>query len=350
MAKVEAAHSLGPLSPVAALFKREGRAARRQAIADPWQVPPFPACCTSYVSAEAEQEDPMSKTGLAATVLLLAGLLGFSLATPAMASDCGAADTPCSVPLGSYHIAIPKDGGRGAPIHLHLHGAGADGKAVINGGMTADTLGRGYAMIAPTGYQEIARWKKNWAVFDGRTYPRDDIAFLTQVIEDAVARHGLDRDRLLLSGFSRGGSFVWDVACRAPGMARAYAPVAGAFWDPLPEDCAEPVDLFHTHGWTDRVVPLEGRSFREGAVVQGDAFASLFILRATNGCAARQPESAPIKGDRWWRHWSDCRAGRIDLMLHPGGHGVPKGWTDLALDWFEERLTTEEKKACVASC
>ena len=40
----------------------------------------------------------------------------------------------------------------------------------------------------------------------------------------------------------------------------------------------------------------------------------------------------------WFRRWTSCPGGRLDLMLHPGGHGVPKGWLTRALDWFEDRL------------
>ncbi|MEM8841125.1 MAG: polyhydroxybutyrate depolymerase, partial [Pseudomonadota bacterium] len=195
---------------------------------------------------------------------------------------------------------------------------------------------------APQGWHPQGRFQRNWSVkADGTSFARDDIAFLKSVLADVEETQGLTPAPLLLSGFSRGGSMAWDIACFEPGLARAYAPVAGAFWDTLPESCAAPVDLFHTHGWTDRVVPLEGRSLRGGTVVQGDVWASLFVLRETNGCTNRQPESGEVAGDHWWRHWSDCRAGRIDLMLHPGAHGVPPGWTDLALDWFEARLGDE---------
>ena len=144
-----------------------------------------------------------------------------------------------------------------------------------------------------------------------------------------------------MSGFSRGGSMVWDVACKAPDLARAFAPVAGAFWDDLPQSCASPVDLFHTHGWLDRTVPLEGRVLGGGALTQGDVWASLFILRATNGCSNRQPETGSATGGVWLREWSDCSAGRLDLMLHGGGHSVPRGWAGRALDWFEARLAAE---------
>ena len=106
------------------------------------------------------------------------------------------------------------------------------------------------------------------------------------------------------------------------------------------ESCEGPVDLFHAHGWTDRTVPLEGRPLGGGALTQGDAFQSLFILRETNGCGNRQPETAHLSQhqDRWFRSWSDCEAGRIDLMLHPGGHTIPRGWLNHALDWFEARI------------
>lgn len=169
-------------------------------------------------------------------------------------------------------------------------------------------------------------------------HAKDDIAFLNDVMDDVATRYNVDRHRMLLSGFSRGGSMVWDVACFAHNSARAYAPSAGAFWDDLPEACEGPVDLFHTHGWSDRTVPLEGRPLFNNSVAQGDVWESLRILRAANGCTSRQPSRSIVEGEKWWKHWEDCDAGRIDLMLHPGGHGSPNDWAPMVLDWFEARL------------
>lgn len=36
----------------------------------------------------------------------------------------------------------------------------------------------------------------------------------------------------------------------------------------------------------------------------------------------------------WRKRWS-CELGSLELVLHKGGHGLPKGWTKIALDWFE---------------
>ncbi|MEP1199537.1 hypothetical protein [Tateyamaria sp.] len=159
--------------------------------------------------------------------------------------------------------------------------------------------------------------------------------FLRAVLADVRRQTGLTEEPVMLAGFSRGGSMVWDIACHDPSFATAYAPLSGAFWNDLPEVCTAPVKLFHTHGWNDRTVPLEGRSFRNGQVVQGDVWASLKVLRETYGCDARQPERNSYEGAFWFRHWADCKAGKIELMLHQGGHGAPQGWSGRMLDWFE---------------
>ncbi|MEM8792597.1 MAG: polyhydroxybutyrate depolymerase [Pseudomonadota bacterium] len=273
--------------------------------------------------------------------LVIALLL--ALPAPAAAQGCGGHETPCEIATGSYHFARPEGAIKGTL--LHLHGGGAKASGAIRGAIATRALARGYAVIAPQGWHPENRWQRDWSVrAKGTSHNRDDIAFLRAVLANVATVHGVAPKPLLLSGFSRGGSMVWDIACRAPDLADAFAPFAGAFWDDLPERCTGPVSLFHTHGWADRVVPLEGRSFRDGAVIQGDVWASLALLRRTNGCPNRQPETGFAADGIWLRNWSDCAAGRIDLMLHPGGHGAPAGWTDMALDWFEARLAERAPK------
>ncbi|KIC51756.1 hypothetical protein [Tateyamaria sp. ANG-S1] len=263
---------------------------------------------------------------------ILAVLFAF-LSLPALA--CGGPEDACAVPGGSYHMALPESA---VPkgIVMHLHGGGARGQGLLTSGLAREALARGYVFVAPNGEQPTRRFKRDWSVRGkGLEYDRQDFGFLPDVMADVRARTGVEGGSVLLAGFSRGGSFVWDMACQMPGFADAYAPLAGAFWDDLPVGCDAPVRLFHTHGWNDRVVPLEGRSFGGGAVVQGDVWASLKILRETNGCDARQPERNSFEGDLWFRHWTDCAAGDIRLMLHPGGHGAPQGWAVRVMDWFE---------------
>ena len=267
--------------------------------------------------------------------ILAAGLL--LLPAALRADGCGTpAAPPCAVAHGVYRIALP-EGVHSPPAMVFLHGWGQSAEGVMaNAAMREGLARRGYALIAPDGIDtDEMLGRKTWDVLRRPDRPRDDIAFLREVVEDAAARHGVDRDRILLAGFSNGGTMAWNVACLAPDLARAYASVGGALWEPMPETCAGPVDLFHVHGWTDRVVPLEGRPLGGGAIVQGDVWKSLAILRQAGGCDNLQPDRATAEGAVWQRHWTDCGGGSVLLRLHPGGHAIPDGWLGRTLDWFE---------------
>ena len=154
--------------------------------------------------------------------------------------------------------------------------------------MGAPILARGYAVIGPNGLKRPnSRFGPGWSFHPDRPKQRDELSFMRDIIDDAVKNHGVDRDRILLAGFSIGGSMTSYLACDAPDLARAYAPVGGSFWRPHPamDACAGPVNLLHTHGWRDKTVPLEGRPLGGGRIVQGDVFQAMQIWRATNGCA-----------------------------------------------------------------
>lgn len=258
-------------------------------------------------------------------------------AGPGLAVDCGDAAEPCEVASGAYHIVLP-DGWQGGPALMHLHGYGSSGSKVVgNAGFVKGFTARGYAVIAPSALPWREGKPSDWAVRDGWvTFPRNDLRFLRDVLADAVTRAGVDPNRVLLSGMSRGGSMVWEVACLQPDFAAAYAPVAGAFWLPMTADCAGPVHMLHTHGFADKVVPLEGRTLESGETgtfTQADVWEGLRLWRRENRCRSNASEHE-VGGDLWRKRWA-CEDGSLELVLHGGGHGLPKGWTALALDWFE---------------
>ncbi|MEM9012991.1 MAG: polyhydroxybutyrate depolymerase [Pseudomonadota bacterium] len=255
---------------------------------------------------------------------------------PAAAQGCGDAETPCEIDGGHYHAALPADGAARGAV-LFLHGWGGTGRGVIrNGGLVSGFLERGYALIAPQGMpRREGDTGGSWNSF-ARESRRDDVAFLDSVAADAVARFGLDRDNMAVTGFSGGGMMAWRVACDAPATFRAYGPIAGLLWRPLPESCAGPIRMQHTHGWADPVVPIEGRSVAGGRFTQGDLFRGLDILRAASGCVKDDPDSYDAAEPYLIRRWTSCaEGGEIEMALHPGGHSIPPGWSTLFLDWYE---------------
>ena len=272
--------------------------------------------------------------------LLLGAFFLFGSAAPGISGagdeGCGAPQSPCVVDGGEYYAALP-EAAASPPAVIWLHGYARSGKAMIqNPDYVSPFTRRGYAVIMPTGQPWPGSGDLDWGVVDGHGLPRDDVAFVQAVRADAVARFGLDPSRILLAGFSRGGSMVWDIACRAPASATAFAAVSGAFWEPFPADCAGPVDLFHTHGFKDRLVPFEGRdvTFAGFDFTQGNVMKGIDIWRRRNGCRGSARNSLGEDG-AMQKDWTECAAGSIRLRLTTGGHGVPAGWRDAVLDWFE---------------
>lgn len=267
-------------------------------------------------------------------------LLAVGLATTAHAG-CGADDTePCTVAKGTYHALLPEasaSGPEAMPAVVFLHGYGASGAATLRmRGMVQTFLRSGYAVIAPDGQVASADGKRrSWSVIPDMGGQRDEVSFILDVADDAATRFDLDRSRMMLAGFSLGGSMTTYVACREPQAFAVFAPVAGSFWNPLPERCTGPVRLFHTHGTADRTVPMKGRRIRPG-LEQGDVLDSLAILAMADRCA-QDPETLPPQGRFARSRWTGCADGAgIDLALHPGQHGVPEAWAPMVLDWVAQ--------------
>lgn len=287
--------------------------------------------------------------GLPSTAVLTLGFLGLAMGGLTWGSQaqagCGAAAGACEVAQGSYHIALPEtemDVGatlEKRPAVVFLHGYGGSGAGSLNNkAMVRGLTARGYAVIAPDALP-ARNGNRSWNFFPG-WQGRDEVEFLQMVAVDAAEQFDLNRDEMVLAGFSAGGFMVNYLACASPEAFAAYAPVSGGFWRPQPDSCAGPVRLFHSHGWSDGVVPLEGRYLGGGRFQQGDIFAGLELWRQTNLCREQAPGRAWQEGALLRRRWACAPAADIEFLLFPQGHQVPADWADWMLDWFEAKAPT----------
>ncbi len=279
---------------------------------------------------------------------ILIVMIGFVLSLSSLVfaeQVCGIGKNDCKIDLGKYNIELPErtDLSVKIPAVLYFHGAGGSGqRSLKNREMVETFLKRGYAVIAPSGLKRPnSKFGPGWSFHPNRKKRRDELAFTKAMLNDASNKFNLNRDNILMTGFSIGGSLTWYLACQDANVVKAYAPIAGAFWRPHPtaSDCTGPVKLLHTHGWKDGTVPLEGRPIGpidNPRIVQGDVFHGLQVMREVNSCQYLKADKYHTSGQFLKRWWTRCNPeSALQFNLFPGGHSVTKGWAKEAIDWFE---------------
>ncbi len=268
--------------------------------------------------------------GLLAGLLSVAGAFGQTAPdqTASEQSACGG-ETACTVDGGDYYIHLPSgmkaSQPKGAIFFLHGHRGKAINEIRVKSFLNmADELG--VAFVAVQGLEGT------WSFPTAPRHLRDEFSFFDRVLADVSKRFGVRRDRTLLSGFSSGAFMTWYLACDDADRFSGYAPIAGAFWQPLPESCKTKMPyLFHVHGTSDKVVPLAGRALGGGRWIQGDVFKSFDIWlhqASVSEDSARHYVSGNLQCERW-----SPNGGVLELCLHDGGHSVRAEWIKRA--WLE---------------
>ncbi|MEX0311637.1 MAG: PHB depolymerase family esterase [Tateyamaria sp.] len=230
-------------------------------------------------------------------------------------------------------MSVPEGPTESSPALVFFHGHNATGQMIFRGGLKSDFADAGFVVIAPNGTPIPGRQTRRWAGRDGSE--RDDVAFVLDVIRDAGSKADFDPNRVYVAGFSAGGSMAWLMACKAAEKFAAFVSISGALREP--NDTANcpnvPVRIMQIHGFADNQVPFEGRAIRDWH--QGSLWDSLSLARAANQCRTH-PDDINM-GDRFrCRTWeSSCADGAIRFCEHDGGHGLPRGWTTLAREWFD---------------
>ncbi len=238
---------------------------------------------------------------------------------------------PCALPGGTYRAAAPPawDGKSPLRLLLFLHGYRDKGADITGDPNIAGVAHRlGFLLVAPDGDAG------SWGHVGSPHRARDDVAFLTAVLADAKARWPVDPNTVVAGGFSQGGSMVWDLACYAAPLFTAFIPYAGGFWEPLPDSCLSgPVNLRHTHGTHDSMVPMHGRGILHNQYHQGDILQGFTRWKAADQCAAL-PDQTGREGDLICSGWQSCASGRkLEMCLHGGDHAMIAPWLDASLRW-----------------
>jgi polyhydroxybutyrate depolymerase len=203
----------------------------------------------------------------------------------------------------SYHLHLPRgrDPKRAAPLVLVLHGGGGtgDGMPKLTRHGFEDLADRdGWIVVYPDGVS------KNWN--DGRevegseahTKKIDDVGFLSALIDDLVAKQGVDPKRVYATGISNGGFMSQRLGRDLSSKIAAIAPVAANLH--LEADLAtvpsRAVSVLAINGTRDPLVPWEG----------GDVH---FLRRKRGKCRSVAETIA------WWTKVDGCAKEPIVTLL-----------------------------------
>lgn len=250
-------------------------------------------------------------------------------ASPAIA--CGP-ESDCMIGQRHYRIALPDGHDSTAPLPaiVFAHGYRGSARGVMeNGSLRRMASDLGVALIA------VKSGDQDWIIPNAPRHPDTDgaeeFAYFDAVLADATSRFGIDRDRVMATGFSGGGMMVWNLACSMSHSFAGFAPISGTFWLEPPKNCAAPVaSVIHIHGDDDPVVPLEGRPI--GPTHQGEVGQALAMYAEFGGFGT--PERADY-GDLRCQEQENDAGNMLAFCLFEGGHSFRTEHVRFAFEKFQ---------------
>ncbi|MSP92005.1 MAG: alpha/beta fold hydrolase [Myxococcales bacterium] len=255
----------------------------------------------------------------------------------------GAADAPAPLPgaatatIGGARpakVTVPHawDQQSKWPLVLLLHGFGATGaQQDWYLGISARATTLGFVAVVPEGTKDkvgLQFWNATKACCNFAQNPVDDVAYVTGLIDEAIAKLRVDPTRVYLVGHSNGGFMALRLACQIAPKLTAIATLAGAAdMDATACKPAQPVSLLAIHGTLDNVIQFGG-----GAIV-GNPYPSAAVTVAgwvqRNGCPAQGEKLTDVNfedllfGKETHRtRWQPCQQGtdveawQVDGALH----------------------------------
>ena len=149
------------------------------------------------------------------------------------------------------------------PALILMHGAGGSSAKMEGGtGMTGIAEDNGFVVAYPDGTStEMPVGGQSWNAGSCCAAPVtknvDDASFVSAVIDELIANHGVDPQRVYIGGFSNGGMMSYRSACEFGDRIAGIVVVGGAL---NVADCEapSPLPVLIIHGTADATVPYDG--------------------------------------------------------------------------------------------
>lgn len=231
----------------------------------------------------------------------------------------------------SYSLYVPDSAEASPPLIIVLHGSMGSGEAIrrqMQYGFDRLADQNGFVVAYPDGFEGHWNDCRRDAPYEARTQNINDLGFLRAIINQASARYGVDRNRVLVVGYSNGGHLAFRVAMEESQLVSALAVIGANLPEPgysICPDVSMPVSAMIINGRRDPINPYNG----------GDV--SLFgfgsrgrVLSSAQSIAGLGASGLPdevetvahseVHIESW--HAEDSTLHRL-VTLEDGGHTVP---------------------------
>lgn len=176
-------------------------------------------------------------------------------------SDTAVAADDRWVELGErqYLLALPQsfDENKIYPLIMAFHFSGGSATAMAQ--LTRlHKLSADYIVVYPQA--QVEEWNEGCDCNKPARLKIDDVGFVDAILADMASRYKIDPDRVFATGYSQGGLFVQNLACKRSDVFRAVAVVSAPMSMQLASNCAptNPISVLMIHAANDEVLPFNG--------------------------------------------------------------------------------------------
>ena len=237
-----------------------------------------------------------------------------------------------------FYLHLPRgfSTARRYPLVILLHGHNNNGANVLHQSKLDAVADRyGFIVVAPNGTGRFGRFRLTWnaGTCCGSAQEKhvDDVAFLAALIDTLTRALPIDRDHVVIAGFSAGGMLALRAACDRSSLATAYVNIQGTMPDTT---CApsHPVSMLLVAGDADEDMRTEHaeNALRYGHSYATSAMGTLRFWANRNECdstfVTRQTQAFTEQSA------THCASSTITRLVTVHGH--PHAWPGGHRTWW----------------